>query len=280
MKINILIILSFIILNSCSPRITPTIISKQNPISDDTYILVLNKDDDFKNDGIQIGTIKSTDKGFSTHCSFDEIIEQYKKICRENGANIIKINEHKVPDLKSSCDRIEATIYKVPNYKIHENTIEWSKERKLTWFDFKRKPASDNYPFGAETSCIFTLKSNTVSLINKPKIKITNSFHCDESWVKTKNLENQSLLEHEQLHFDLSEIYARKLRKIISENKFNSFNLVKESNKLFYEYFDLNKERQILYDKETNHGRDTLEQKKWKKMIETELKQLDEFAAN
>lgn len=280
MKRILVIIISSIFLNSCSPKITSTIISKQDPISDNAYILVLNKDDDFENDGIKIGTIKSTDKGFSTHCSFDEIIEQYKKICRENGANIIKINEHKVPDLKSSCDRIEATLYKVPNYKIHENTIEWSKERKLTWLDFKRKPSSDITPFGAETNCILALKSNTVSLISKPKIKVTNSFYCYESWVKTKNLKNNVLLEHEQMHFDLSEIYARKLRKIISESKFNTFNLVKETNRLFYEYFDLNKERQILYDKETKHGTDSLEQNKWKKMIETELQQLNEFAAN
>lgn len=280
MKRNLLIIISSIILNSCSPKITPKIISKQNPISDSEYILVLNKDDYFENDGIKIGTIKSTDKGFSTHCSFDEIIELFKKICRENGANLIKINEHKVPDLKSSCNRIDATLYKVPNYKTHENTIEWSKERKLTWFDFKRKPASDNISFGAETNCILALKSNTVTLINKPKIKVTNSFYCDESWVKTKNLDNNALLEHEQMHFDLSEIYARKLRKIISESKLNTFNLIKESNRLFYEYLALNKERQILYDKETNHGTDSLEQKKWKKMIETELQQLNEFAAN
>lgn len=262
MKGNLLIILSFIILNSCSPKITSIILSKQNPISENAYILVLNEDDHFENDGIKIGTIKSTDKGFSTHCSFDEIIEQFKKICRENGANIIKINEHKIPDLKSSCDRIEVTLYKVPNYKVHEKQIEWSNERKLTWFDFKRTPASDNNPFGAETNCVLALKSNSVNLFNKPKIKVINSFYCDESWVKTKNLENQSLLEHEQMHFDLSEIYARKLRKIISESKFNAFNLVKESNKLFYEYFALNKERQILYDKETNHGENSLEQKK------------------
>lgn len=272
--------ISFIFLNSCSPKISSTIISKQNPISDNDYILILNQDDDFENDGIKVGTIKSTDKGFSTHCSFDEIIEEFKKTCRENGANIIKINEHKLPDIKSTCDRIEATLYKVPNYKVHEKHINWSKDRKLTWFDFKGKAASDLTPFGAESSCILALKTNTITLIGKPKTKVLNSFHCDDSWVKTKNLDNNTLLEHEQLHFDLSEIYARKLRKVISERKLNAFNFIKETNKLFYEYFDLSKDRQALYDKETNHGLDSLEQLKWKKTIESELTELDEFASN
>jgi hypothetical protein len=280
-SVLLLIILPLLVLNSCSPKIAPTITSKQNPISEDEIVLVIDELSFFENDGIKVGTVKSTDKGFSTNCNYDDLIATIKKLCRENGANILKINNHKLPDQRSSCDRIEATLYKVPNYKIHEKKIEWSKERKLTWYDFKQETSPISaLGYGAETSCELELKSNNTNLFSKAKLKVTNTFFCNHSWVNLKNTQNDILLEHEQLHFDLSEVYARELRKKIIEKNFNIFNLMKESDKLFKECIALNKERQSLYDKETSHGIDTLEQKKWKKNIEMELSKLQDFSTN
>jgi predicted secreted Zn-dependent protease len=87
-------------------------------------------------------------------------------------------------------------------------------------------------------------------------------------------------LEHEQLHFDLSQIYARQLRKKIADSKLNLFNFTKESNKIFDDIFFLYKERQNLYDTETNHGINNAAQKKWEKNIETELNELETYSVN
>ena len=165
MKKRILIILLSAYLFSCSSKIGSTILSKQNPLPEDEYVLVIDLADPFINDGIKIGTLKSSDNGFSTNCSYDEIIENLKKLCRQNGANILNIIEHKKPGQWSSCDRVEAIIYKVPDYKIHEKQIEWSENRKLTWSDFKGKENFKDFYANAETSCKLGFKSNSVKLL-------------------------------------------------------------------------------------------------------------------
>jgi hypothetical protein len=280
MKKRILIILLSAYLFSCSSKIGSTIISKQNPLLENEYVLVIDLSDPFINDGIKIGTLKSSDNGFSTNCNYDEIIENLKKLCRQNGANILNIIEHKKPDQWSSCDRVEAIIYKVPDYKIHEKQIEWSENRKLTWSDFKGKENIKDFNASAETSCELGLKSNSVKILGKTAISVTNMFECNLSWVLPKSKNNNDLLEHEQLHFDLNEIYARQLRKKIIETKFSYFNLIKESNKIYEEISLLNIKRQELYDSETNHGTESIAQKRWEKDIKTELNELVAYSAN
>lgn len=280
MKKRIVIILLSAYLFSCSSKIGSTIIAKQNPLPEDEYVLVIDLSDTFFNDGIKIGTLKSSDNGFSTNCSYDEIIENFKKLCRKNGANILNIIEHKKPDQWSSCDRVEAIIYKVPDYKIHEKQIEWSQNRKLTWSDFKGKENIKDFNANAETSCELALKSNSVKILGKTKISVTNKFECNLSWVLPKSKNNNALLEHEQLHFDLNEIYARRLRKKIVETKFSYFNLIKESNKIYEEISLLSIKRQELYDAETKHGTESIAQKRWEKDIKTELNELVAYAAN
>lgn len=270
-----------VLLVSCSPKIGTTIISKQNALSENDYVLVIEESDFFNNDGIKIGTIKSTDKGFSSNCNYDDIIENFKKICKQNGANILNIIEHKLPDQWSSCHRVEAIMCKVPDYKVHEKQIEWSKDRKLTWNDFKGKPINrPNFTTGAESNCGFGFQSNAVRVFGKVKMKVVNTFDCNSSWVLPENKKSNELLEHEQLHFDLSQIYARQLRKKLADSKLNLFNFTKESNKIFDDIFFLYKERQNLYDTETNHGINNSAQKKWKKNIETELNELEIYSIN
>ena len=78
---------------SCSPKIGSTITSKQTPLSDTDFVLVLQQQDDFTNDGIEIGSIKSGDNGLSTNCTYFEVIDRLKQLARQNGANVIKITE-------------------------------------------------------------------------------------------------------------------------------------------------------------------------------------------
>lgn len=279
MSKTILLLLFSALLFSCSPKIGTKIISKQNALSENDYVLVIDESDFFINDGINIGTIKSIDKGFSANCTYDEIIENFKKICKQNGANILNVIEHKSPDQWSSCHRVEAIIYKVPDYKVHEKQIEWSKDRKLTWNDFKGKPINRlDFTAGAESNCGFGFQSNVVRLIGKVKMKVVNTFDCNLSWVLPENKKSIELLEHEQLHFDLSQIYARHLRKKLDDSKLNLFNFTKESNKIFDDIFLLFKERQTLYDSETNHGINNAVQKNWKKNIEKELNELETYS--
>ena len=94
--------------------------------------------------------------------------------------------------------------------------IIWSKDYKLTWEDFKGRPKSSS-KFGAIT--ISSVRKNFSYKNGKISINAETIFFKKDSWVKD-NAKILSLLGHEQLHFDIAELFARKFRKAISATKF------------------------------------------------------------
>lgn len=263
---------------SCSPKIGSIIISKQAPLSDTDFVLVLQQQDNFINDGIEIGSIKSGDNGLSTNCTYFEVVDKLKQLARQNGGNIIKIIEHKSPDRWSSCERLTAKIYSVPDYRKHEKEIEWTQNRKLTWKDFKGMPKSTLNPdVAAQTYCDFGFQSNYVNILTKAKIFVTNTFNCNLSWVRLDQKDRADLLEHEQGHFDLCEVYARQLRKKLQEKKLTVFNINPDADIIFKDTYALYLNRQELYEKETGYGLNRQKQIEWTATISKELNEFSNY---
>lgn len=147
-----------------------------------------------------------------------------------------------------------------------EHQFPWSKNRKLTWEDFKGKPVKSNFA----AALTFTDIQINASLIDgQLNVEVNNYFDSKLSW--TKNKESASLLAHEQLHFDITELYTRKIRKklkeIISEEAIRNGTVNKESSKLLKEW----KEFQLQYDSETNHGVLANKQKEWELKVQNLL---------
>lgn len=268
-----------IFLISCSPKIGSSITAKQPPLSDTTFVLVLQQEDDFTNDGIEIGTIKSVDNGLSTNCTYYEVIDKLKQLAKQNGANVIKITERIGPHRNETCEKIRAKIYKVPNFRTHEKEIEWSASRKLVWEDFKGNPKPITNPnVAAQTYCGFSFQTNYISVYTKAKIFTRNTFTCDLSWVLADRKNQPGLLQHEQSHFDLCEVYARKLRQKLEEKKLTVFNINTDANIIFKTVAAQYLDRQEMYDKETAHGLNQQKQKEWTTEIAKELAALNNYS--
>lgn len=279
MKTTIAWVLFAISFYSCSPKFGSAIQSKQPLLPQDEYILVLQREDVFVNDGIEVGTISVGDNGFSVNCTYNEVIGRLKEVARQNGANLIKIIEQKSPDAWNTCERIKAKIYKVPNFRVHEREIEWTATRRLTWEDFKGKPKIiSNTNVAAQTYCGFSLESNRVTVFKKVKIFIKNTFDCNLSWVRQDQMSRDDLLEHEQVHFDLSQVYARHLRKNLVEKNLTVNNLTTGTNSVFKDVYNAYLERQEMFETETNYGLDREKQKLWAKKIVEELTELNSWA--
>src|SRR5699024_4005911 len=134
-------------------------------------------------------------------------------------------------------------------------------------------------PYSAGTHSGFTYSYKYTFKDGKPLLKsatIKTYFVPSRSWVKPGK-QTATLLKHEQLHFDISELYARKLRKEINAVHFESEDSQNEVQKLFREYTGKREQEQKRYDRETRHGKDLTQQKKWQKKIEDRLQQLTEF---
>ncbi|WP_298480968.1 DUF922 domain-containing protein [uncultured Maribacter sp.] len=151
------------------------------------------------------------------------------------------------------------------------DTIIWQKNTKLTWEDFKGKPPlSDRV--AATTASGITYRYSAIQMGDKMQVdfKVTTFFYPQKSWYKPSVCDSV-ILGHEQLHFDISELYARKLKKRLNAKEYSK-NVKAEVRKIYNEVVEELNVFQNKYDEETNFSRDREKQSLWKVKIEKALK--------
>jgi len=164
-------------------------------------------------------------------------------------------------------------------------SLPWSTERPLTWKDF-RADAADSSEFKALTDYKIGLTGTTNSNNYGKKgpkeaalvYTVTCEFNLDRSWVKGAS-ETDLLLKHEQVHFDVAELYARKLRKELSKVNTADKNTPKLVSKMFREATRNCMKEQSRYDRETKHSRDEDKQKEWNGYVSRELKKFSKYSS-
>jgi len=92
------------------------------------------------------------------------------------------------------------------------DVIPWSSSKQLSWKDFKGEPTNERA--AAITASGITYRFSTTDTNDNLEIdfKVITHFYPNKSWYNP-SLVNAEILEHEQRHFDISEIFARKMRK-------------------------------------------------------------------
>ena len=108
------------------------------------------------------------------------------------------------------------------------------------------------------------------------EVIVQSYFEKNSSWIRTTA--NQAYtLKHEQGHFDIAEIFARKIRKKLQAKKLSKTKgeaqIKKIWSKLYSEYFAMQKK----YDKATSHSIKEKNQQKWILKIAKELKELEAY---
>ncbi|MDU8885528.1 DUF922 domain-containing protein [Yeosuana sp. MJ-SS3] len=157
------------------------------------------------------------------------------------------------------------------------DSLLWNENYKLSWKDFKAHPRLEVDAVALTVSGIsfsYSLSQND-NEDYRYQTFVEAHFYPEKSWYKAE-VSNNHILKHEQLHFDLTELYARKLRKRIAETTFTK-QIRSELNQL---NDDINEELKITQDKydfETNHSINIEVQKEWEDYITKELKKLRAF---
>lgn len=159
-----------------------------------------------------------------------------------------------------------------PNIKkLRNDTIVWRPDSLLKKEDFKSRPKpSGRLGFAA------------VGIFLYPNEDSGELVFCVEAlFIKSKSYVtkySEYVLKHEQLHFNICELYARKLRKKISETNFKKVkNLTNEMQKLYVKINEEYNKAQDKYDEETEHGLNSVKQKMWEESIEKQLSELESF---
>ncbi len=152
-----------------------------------------------------------------------------------------------------------------------DEKIPWREGEKLTWSMFKGS-SSGLGGFVASTnsgiSLSFGIRTSGDEVI--VDYTIQSYFYPQSSWYKKGNV-SPVVLSHEQTHFDISELFARTLRKKFDAiQKDENF---KENAKLIYQSNEKKRVRmQDLFDRETDHSRLSEEEIRWEKYIQEQLK--------
>lgn len=153
-------------------------------------------------------------------------------------------------------------------------TILWSEANTIDWKKFKAKASLIPGAHALTASAIESSYSceSSHGLI---KYQVRAVFMPDRSWVKADG-RTDYLLKHELLHFDITELHARKFRKELSERQIKC-NERKEFDKVASQINNEWIAMQALYDKETNHSINQEAQKLWEDKVSQELLSLKKY---
>lgn len=144
----------------------------------------------------------------------------------------------------------------------NSNMTTWGPE--ISWENFKGNPKK-NSTFSASIYSEFRGKINKMS--NYPPALLYATIDEQKSW--KKHLKNSdALLAHEQIHFDITELFKRKALDSVNKSWGKS---PKEIEAIIVYYAGLEDNYQSQYDSITQHGINKENQKIWSKKISKEL---------
>ncbi|MFT4204467.1 MAG: hypothetical protein QM610_11225 [Chitinophagaceae bacterium] len=276
-KYGILFILLLLLTACNSIQPLQTVISSPQPkLSDQEYIAVILPHDTAKiPENYIVGHVTTPQKGKSAIDGFDNIMHAYDSIAQRYGANLIRILHIRYATNLKESDKVAALLYRVPDIRQYEKKIFWNGRRKLVWDDFKGSIPDtlqgDTYSSYAHIG--IQHRSNAAFLVGTDRFFVTSSFDCDKSWFRPYAYYQTSYLDFQQGLFDLTELYARKMRQ-----KLTAKNIKEKDKAAFTENIDKelgqqyrDAENQYVMDTKAGTNKEAIQQ--WHDKIWKELRQ-------
>ena len=157
-------------------------------------------------------------------------------------------------------------------------TIPWSADRPLRWSDFRGQPVA-----GTDAAAL-TMTTLTLRFACSDELfgfEVTAVFFPNRSWVNRMlfvELGSEAWgLRHEQTHFDLTEVHARRARQFLSELARPCDLTAPQLSQLGERFINDAMDAQDRYDRETIHGRDGTAQVRWDAQVRQQLAALAAF---
>lgn len=177
------------------------------------------------------------------------------------------------------CSSFNGDMHKLCKKKAYKC---WCEDSPLTWDDFKGHPNySESYIAGVSVSFVYKTKYKKKDGILE--VYLHALLDRTKSYKKIQKRLNTYDLSHEQMHFNIQEIYARLNRQKIQEISFpDTVNTIigvrKFLGNIHWEYYYAAQKAQKKYDAETDHGNIVDKQMEWNSKIEKELKELEDYS--
>lgn len=160
------------------------------------------------------------------------------------------------------------------------NVLVWSTDRKLTWADYLAQP-----PAGEAGEVAISALSLVWGFRCRGDVldfQTVAAFYRDGSWVKGALLREpdrgRGVLAHEQTHFDLTELYARMMRRFFGTLNRPCDRSPLELTALGNQFVRYEGDAQREYDDESAHGKQPAIQSEWEENVESALSALHTYA--
>ncbi|MBT8238184.1 MAG: DUF922 domain-containing protein [Croceitalea sp.] len=154
-------------------------------------------------------------------------------------------------------------------------SILWQGDHRLKWSDFNGEVPPDVIPAATTASGIsYQYSANLLHHEVNLDFEVNAYFYPNESWYKPEEC-NDLILSHEQLHFDISEIFARKMRFTLRRTAFTE-DVKNEIKKIYKETLKELSDFQEKYDWETDFSRNRAKQLEWNQRIAEALQNIQE----
>ena len=166
------------------------------------------------------------------------------------------------------------SVFSSLGFQQEEEALTWNAHDQIEWSDFKAPPREKADVIAVTASGISfeysTTKYSDGTMDYTYDVKA--HFYPEKSWY-LKDLVTANTLSHERLHFDITELYARKFRKRIAQTNFTS--RIDDEMAAIYKAINMElSEFQNKYDAQTHHSQDMEIQRRWERLVATELEKL------
>ena len=239
--------------------------------SSDTVLAVLLQEDPAPSGMKSLGTDRLTGDDYSDSCAYYQLLLQGERIARDKGANVLKIVKRYNHTAGRQCDEVDVAFYKADDPRKVEQSFSWNAKRPLTWDDFLgpvREEAGSQV--AAETSCGIALETNLVTNSGIARVYVFNTFDKRKSWVRPGK-KFADILAHEQVHWNICELYTRKMQALFDQTAITGASLSSIVNEIYNKVSKEYIARQQQYEEETQHGTIEPAQQAWILAIQKEL---------
>ena len=158
----------------------------------------------------------------------------------------------------------------IPSLSQDADAIPWEAGRKLSWADFKGAPPAAKRVAATTASGIsYSYQTQGTPGQYHLDYEVTAYFYPYKSWYH-RELCDSVVLSHEQLHFDITELFARRMRSLLEREDFGP-DVKAEVRRIFKRLNRELSEFQDRYDRETDFSRDREAQERWNAEIARKL---------
>ncbi len=117
---KLLLAYCLVLICSCSPRITTSLIKKEKSLAQKGMVTLYDKNDTLPTTTVKLGTIRVNDNASTAAFDYNSVLEIAKLEAGKAGGNAIRIIKHQLPGLLNSGHEVYADILKVDTFVVQQ----------------------------------------------------------------------------------------------------------------------------------------------------------------